>query len=293
VRTARHFPLHGWLGLLLVLCGETLIVAQARPLSDFYFPLVWAGYVLVLDAGLLLHERWSPLTRSTRLAAALFPLSALFWWIFELFNRAVHNWVYVGAQAYTGVKYVAVASLDFSFVLPGVWMSALVIARLVSAAREDRRAIVPRAVLIASVGAGILCIALPVLFPRYFFGLIWVSLFFVIDPLNYRAGRPSLIELVFRGDWRTPLCLALAALTCGFFWESWNYWAMPKWIYRIPYVNHWHVFEMPLLGWTGYLPFGLELFAMANFVLPRLGLGTLDIVPVSRPEPGDTTLAAS
>ena len=66
---------------------------------------------------------------------------------------------------------------------------------------------------------------------------------------------------------------------CGFFWEAWNFWAMPKWEYVIPYVNQLHVFEMPLIGYAGYLPFGLELFAMANFVLGTFGWPGLGLAP--------------
>ena len=50
--------------------------------------------------------------------------------------------------------------------------------------------------------------------------------------------------------------LAVAALVCGFFWEMWNYWSLPKWHYSVPYVGRWHVFEMSAVGYTGYLPFG-------------------------------------
>jgi hypothetical protein len=43
---------------------------------------------------------------------------------------------------------------------------------------------------------------------------------------------------------------------------------------------------MPLLGWLGYLPFGLELFAMTNFVLPLLGFQPLTLeLPAGRREP--------
>jgi hypothetical protein len=66
-------------------------------------------------------------------------------------------------------------------------------------------------------------------------------------------------------------------LLCGVYWEAWNFWSLPKWIYHIPHVGFWHVFEMPVMGYSGYLPFGLELFAMTNFVVPRLGLGTLPV----------------
>jgi hypothetical protein len=36
---------------------------------------------------------------------------------------------------------------------------------------------------------------------------------------------------------------------------------------------------MPILGYAGYLPFGLEVFTMVNFVLPLVGLGTMTFDP--------------
>lgn len=275
-----------------MLIGQTMIVAHARPVSDFYFPFVWAGYVLVVDAAALKRRGWSLLLNRRALFFALFPVSSLFWWIFELFNQAVHNWVYVGGEMYTGLGFVGLASLDFSFVLPAVVESAILIGSFLRPPRPRPARDVPPAVLAASIAAGLLSLALPVLYPRYFFGLIWGCLYFLLDPLNYRARLPSLWRAVWSGDWRTPLSFALGALLCGFFWEFWNYWAMPKWIYTIPYVNFWHVFEMPLLGWIGYLPFGLELFAMANFVFPRLGVGTIT-VDMDHDRPTTTSRAPS
>jgi hypothetical protein len=46
----------------------------------------------------------------------------------------------------------------------------------------------------------------------------------------------------------------------------WNYFSYPKWVYDTPMVNFLHVFEMPLLGYIGYIPFSLELFAIYNFI---------------------------
>jgi hypothetical protein len=34
-------------------------------------------------------------------------------------------------------------------------------------------------------------------------------------------------------------------------------------------VGFWKVFEMPILGYLGYLPFAMELFLMAQLALPR------------------------
>jgi hypothetical protein len=46
----------------------------------------------------------------------------------------------------------------------------------------------------------------------------------------------------------------------------WNYYSNPKWIYTIS-LGYWmKIFEMPLLGYGGYLPFSLELYAMAHLI---------------------------
>ena len=37
-----------------------------------------------------------------------------------------------------------------------------------------------------------------------------------------------------RGDWRPWMSLWLGGLLCGFFWEMWNLWSFPKWIYHVP-----------------------------------------------------------
>jgi hypothetical protein len=69
---------------------------------------------------------------------------------------------------------------------------------------------------------------------------------------------------VFAGDWRPLWLAALAALVCGFFWEFWNWHSVARWEYHVPYVDRFHLFEMPLLGYAGYLPFGLQCVAAAT-----------------------------
>ena len=56
------------------------------------------------------------------------------------------------------------------------------------------------------------------------------------------------------------ISLWLGVLLTAFFWEMWNYYSYPKWIYHVAWGDWLHVFEMPLLGY-GDLPFALELYA--------------------------------
>ena len=71
------------------------------------------------------------------------------------------------------------------------------------------------------------------------------------------------------GDWRDGGSWALAALGCGFWWELWNLHSLAKWVYTVPFIQRWRVFEMPLLGYSGYLTFGLECALATAWVLGR------------------------
>lgn len=271
---------HARLGAGLVIVGEALIIARFRPLSDFYFPFVWVGYILFLDGAVLAQRGRSLLGDSRRMFVLLFPVSCAFWWLFELFNQAVHNWVYEGAAAWTGLWYVGIASMDFSTVLPAVWITALAVDCLLKSSPRSAQSSVPRPLLLGVFSAGLLCIALPVLFPDFAFGLIWGCMFLLLDPVNCLLGRPSIVQQLWNRDWGVVMRFAPAGLICGFFWESWNFWSMPKWTYSVPHVGFFHIFEMPVLGYAGYLPFGLELFAMANFVIPFISPRLLPPIPV-------------
>ncbi len=113
-------------------------------------------------------------------------------------------------------------------------------------------------------------LALVLAWPRYFFPLVWLSLFFIVDPINDALGHRSLFRAIAAGNWRPVVALGLGCLVCGFFWEMWNYLSYPKWTYRIPFVDFLHVFEMPILGYGGYVPFSLELFAVYHLAMGSL-----------------------
>ena len=89
-----------------------------------------------------------------------------------------------------------------------------------------------------------------------------MALFFIFDPINYWLGNKSILRQTAMGDWRTVIIFFAAALVCGFFWEMWNIYSWPKWVYTFPYLDGFKIFEMPLAGYLGYLPFGLELYAL-------------------------------
>lgn len=116
--------------------------------------------------------------------------------------------------------------------------------------------------------------------PRYFLSLFPLSAAFwwVFEYLNrfvqnwYYVGVADLssFEYFFRAT--TPFSTvlpALAALICGIFWELWNWKSLAHWEYALPFVHRFQLFEMPLLGYAGYLPFGLECVVVADLCLRR------------------------
>ncbi|HEY6952335.1 MAG TPA: hypothetical protein VI758_07995, partial [Bacteroidota bacterium] len=98
----------------------------------------------------------------------------------------------------------------------------------------------------------------------------------ILDPLNVRLGYPALLSRVSKGDWRTVAALWCGVLLCGVFWEMWNYCSYPKWVYHVPFVGFAHIFEMPILGYLGYFPFALELYAVVCLVRGLCGRGNIE-----------------
>jgi hypothetical protein len=119
--------------------------------------------------------------------------------------------------------------------------------------------------------SGCLLLVLLLCWPRTFFPFVWISVFFLIEPVNVWRKNRSLARYTAEGDWRPIVALGTGCLICGFFWELWNYYSYPKWVYQVPFVDFARVFEMPLLGYGGYLPFALELFALRRPRRPAVG----------------------
>lgn len=264
-------------GLALVALAWTLSWQHVGPpvARASYFFFLWLGYVLVVDSLVERRTGTSPYRRGRAGWLILFLLSAPAWWLFEFLNGFLHNWEYLGAESFGPVGYAVLATLCFSTVLPAVFTTAELLLSLAvfrGLARRRALAATPRA-LSACVGCGLLLLGGVVAAPRWFFPGTWLAVFLILDPLNHLAGRPSVIARLARGDYRLAAVLALGALVCGLFWELWNFHASPKWVYHVPFVGFAKIFEMPLLGYLGYLPFGLELYALYHYLMGLLRPG--------------------
>lgn len=273
----RRWPLHGWAGLLLLAVCWPLNWGMDGPRTHILFFPLWLGYILVVDALTARRNGDSLLLRSPRRFAGLFLVSAPAWWLFELINWRTQNWHYQGRELFSDLEYAVLSSISFSTVIPAVfvtaeWLSGFAFVRRFSTLRPIPDTTARRLLMLL---AGALLLSLTLALPRYFFPFVWVAPYLVTAALNGLLGYRTLEQAAARGNRVPHLSLALGALVCGFFWELWNYWAFPRWVYTVPFVDFAHVFEMPLLGYGGYLPFGLELFALYHLVSGLLG-GRMD-----------------
>jgi hypothetical protein len=130
----------------------------------------------------------------------------------------------------------------------------------------------PRIGLMVISGAGFLLFAATMVWPGQLFPFVWLSLFFAIDPVVELIGGRSINGSIRSGRWDTVLVLFIATLICGTLWEFWNFWSTPRWTYDIPYADWLRIFEMPALGYGGYLPFGLEIYALFAMIDRLLSL---------------------
>jgi len=270
-RLRRSFAAHGWVGLLLVaICWPANWLLSGLRTHVLFAPL-WLGFALAVDAVVLRRTGTSMFTRSRKDFALLFLISVPVWWLFELLNVVTGNWIYVGREHFSDLAWFVFASVSFSTVIPAVFASTELMASLRPVSKASGGAILSdSAVLrVSLLAVGVASAVLVWASPTRFYPLIWGVVFFLLEPVNQWLDRPSIFRHLRTGDWRPVVSLALGTLFCGIFWELWNYHSFPKWTYVTPGVNFLHVFEMPLLGYLGYPPFGLELFVLAGLMLGR------------------------
>lgn len=270
----RAFPWWGWAGLAWL--GLAWLLAWSRfdwfaPLQRHTFAPLWLGYIVVINAWTWRRSGQALIVDRPRYLVALFAVSAVFWWYFEFLNRFVENWQYAGMGDVSTPEYLLFGTLSFSTVLPAVlstrdWLASF--PRL-HAGLDDFIAIRPsRPCSLASISLIVAAVALANIgrYPDWLYPMLWMAPLVVLLSVQALRGETHVLAPLARGDWRDIWLAALSALLCGVFWEMWNYYSLAHWEYHVGFVQRFHVFEMPLLGYSGYLPFGVECLVIASLV---------------------------
>jgi len=267
---------HGWVGLGLVVVAEALLFAGEPTVARWFTPVVWTGYVLALD-GLVARLTGRSYLAGARVEGVLVALASVaVWWLFECYNAprfwrggpdAVGLWwQYHDLEPNPFVRRIGY-DWAFATILPALFLTAAAFrARVFARAHVRPWRPGPRALDLAVV-VGVIAVILPlVVVSAWLAPLVWTGFILLLEPLNYRRGRPSWLRDLGQGDASTVLSLLAAGALCGVLWEFWNYWAATRWTYTVPYLGGVKVFEMPVLGYLGFPPFALECYAMYHWL---------------------------
>jgi hypothetical protein len=230
--------------------------------------LAWVAYLVMLEGILSKQKAGSPVRRRPQHFALLCLASIFIWCVFDLINfrGGMLSWIYIGLPTEMEEKFLGYF-LAFATIVPGMLLSGQV---LLSAGTFDwarsRSWRMPRWAKWLALLVGVAMIAWPLLNPNPITNLtLWTSLVFLLDPINQKLGRPSMFRDWQNGWYGRTLAAFAGGLICGFLWEFWNYWALTKWTYHLPFLGSWeHIryFEMPVPGLLGFIPFGMECWVM-------------------------------
>jgi hypothetical protein len=270
----KRFPLHGYIGALIIAAAEVLLISGNQMVGHWFTPIVWTGYILFVDALVFKLKGRSLLVSDRFEFFAVAIISIASWWLFEFYNapRFWNSnlelwWHYHNLEPNVWIRRLGY-DWAFATITPALLETAELFGATIFKESHNRtRCKLFKPVLIGIALLGAVGVILPLVFPSEWLApVIWLSFIFLLDPLNAVRGWPSIVGDLARGDLRRLLALLASGFLCGFLWEFWNYWALSKWTYTVPYFGSVKIFEMPVLGFLGFPPFAIECWAMYIFV---------------------------
>ena len=268
------FALHGYAGILGIVLAEGLLFGGNQLVGHWFTPIVWTGYILFVDA-LVYKFSGRSLLMTDRLEFVIIAVVSIgVWWLFEFYNAPRFWksglelwWHYHNLEPNLFVRRLGY-DWAFATISPAMFETAELFSATLFKRQESRATIkFSKAVLVVLAGAGLAGAIVPLLFPSPWFApAVWLSFILLLDPVNALRGQPSISNDLASGDWRRLWGLLASGLVCGGLWEFWNYWAITKWTYTVPFFGNVKIFEMPVLGFLGFPPFAVECWVMYIFL---------------------------
>jgi hypothetical protein len=269
-------PIWFWIGL--VMWAGTLIIMWGKfsgpkiILNWADLPLFW-GFTMVLDGIVYVRNNGkSIIAKHPQEIVGIGVASISGWLLFEYLNFYVDdNWYYPYGNLIPENEFTLYAVLGSAGLFPMAfeWYHLLRTFKFF----KYRFSNGPKLNLPSWMKNSVLVICLVSLFfisiyPDLLFGFLWVSPLLILSVVLEKLKIWTPFTPIKNGNWTPLLISATTFLIQGVLCECWNYFSGTHdggtlatynanyWVYSLPFVNVWHVFEMPLLGLQGYLPFG-------------------------------------
>lgn len=275
-KTKTKLPSWFWYGLivwvisLIIVWGRFPTLANEIKIFDI---LLWWSFSVLIDGIVYARSGGNSLIgKRPKELAGIATASVTGWMIFEYFNFFVnYNWYYPNGHqlpSFEFMTYSMIAStavFPISFELYGLFNT---FKKFNTKYSNGFKFTLPHWAGNALIGICLICMLLMSYFPNDLFFIVWLAPLIILSILLGRFGIWTPFTSVKKGDWSPLLLIALSWVAAGFCVECWNYFSASHidgfhtantlyWAYSIPYVNVVHLFEMPLLGFLGYLPYGV------------------------------------
>ena len=232
-------------------------------LSKAIYPILWWIIILFADAANF-RQNNKPLIfgNPKKFFGIILPVSVLYWLYFELANFYFPQWYYLGVFPSLSAR-SAMAFLAFGTVIPIIIEIIKLLGGPIEMENYVNRQFNFKLIHAFFFLIGIIFAATPFFSDNFLFNQgIWLAPFLILLPLlkleNFSA--------------RFSLTVGISGLISGFLWELLNFWAGGKWKYLI-LPDNFRFFEMPLLGYLGFIPFAFSTLAVylavQQFIKPR------------------------
>ena len=268
-------PFWFWLGLSTTLFFLWLMWTRETifgSLVYYAFTPLWWGFIFTLDGiSYRLNNGYSLFAKRPK-TLFISAIVSLFGWIFfEYFDYfALGNWYYPNSNQIPTLNHTTVVALyliAYTTVWPAIfeWYTIFnAFPKLVARYAQGPKISLPGKTMLYASFAMVLAV---VFWPYPLFWVMWVGTMLGFAGLLISLNIWTPFTALAQGNWSPMLLIAISTIVNGYFWELWNYCSANPvnpitnpnyWKYDIPYVNVIHIFaEMPLLGYFGYLPFGV------------------------------------
>jgi len=251
-----------FLGAAVLAGAVLLLVSGSAFMRTWFYLFAWWPFILIVDSLNYRKGGASLFTRPERDALFMAFVSVSVWLVFELFNLRLRNWSYHELPNPLWQRWLGYFTA-FASVIPALVVLAEFFRQRLSRMRMPVLPLNPTPrFLRACTLLGVMLFAVTLLWPPLFFPCVWLCFIFILEPFHFRLENPSLLTDLKRKDGTRFWSWAAAGLASGFVWEFFNFWAGSHWEYSLPYFEFGRIFQMPILGYLGFIPFALEVMAI-------------------------------
>ena len=289
VMKKRYLPIWFYIGIIILLLVPVGIIFKIDVILTWLTPIFWTGYILLIDGIIFSFKGKSFLIFQGIFIVII--LSIVVWWFFEWTNIFLSNWHYVGLTENI-LRYIGYF-WAFGTIIPCILLTYGLLLVIFKNVRIEFKGInVKNKYLTLMISVGILFLLLPIIpfslkfvnrsadielfswmmvlgdikISEYMAFAVWTFGFLILDPINYLMQKPSIIGYIEKGNYKVISLLSLSGIICGILWESVNWFATTRWVYTVPILGNIKIFEMPILGYLGFITFAWEIYDIVSFL---------------------------